>query len=56
VRQDGARELLQWLDGPEARALAAPQLQAPARPGDAREQVLALHQQVARIMAEIFDQ
>ena len=52
VRQDGARELLQWLDGPEARALAAPQLQAPARPGDAREQVLALHQQVARIMAD----
>lgn len=52
VRQDGARELLQWLDGPEARALAAPQLQAPARPGDAREQVLAVHQQVARIMAD----
>ncbi|MGE8318865.1 MAG: ferrous iron transporter B [Comamonas sp.] len=50
VRQDGARELLDWLDSAEARALAAPAAQAIA--GDAREQVLALHQQVARIMAD----
>ncbi len=49
VRQDGARELLQWLDGPEARVLAAPAV-AQAAQGDAREQVLALHQEVARIM------
>jgi ferrous iron transport protein B len=51
VRQDGARELLAWLDGPEARSLAAPVPPAEVD-GDARDQVLALHQQVARIMAD----
>jgi len=53
VRQDGARELFDWLDGGEVRALAAPvAADGAAQPADPREQVLALHRQVSRIMAD----
>ena len=53
VRQDGARGLLQWLDSDEARNLKAPVLdgQWVPEPGkSSREQLLALHAQVATIM------
>ena len=55
VRQDGARELLQWLD----TVAAAPQAMAPqpvppalaALPADPAQRVLAMHQEVRRILA-----
>lgn len=53
VRQDGARELLAWLDSDAARQLQAPALDGQFRPEigqNSREQLLALHQQVAEIM------
>lgn len=53
VRQDGARELLAWLDSDAARQLQAPVLDGQFRPEigkNSREQLLALHQQVAEIM------
>ena len=53
VRQDGARGLLQWLDSDEAGNLKAPVLdgQWVPEPGkSSREQLLALHAQVATIM------
>ena len=57
VRQDGASELLAWLDSEEARRLPPPVLEAGQwRPGaggmdeDKREQLLARHQQVGEIL------
>jgi len=57
VARDGARALLDWLDSPAAAATPpVPQepASANAAPGDqqAQQQVIALHQQVARIMAD----
>lgn len=53
VRQDGAKELLAWLDTEEAHQLKAPVVQDSFKPRagqNSREQLLALHQQVAEIM------
>lgn len=53
VRQDGGKELLAWLDSDEARNLQAPPVDERWKPKagqSAKEQLLALHQQVADIM------
>jgi len=53
VQQSGAKALLNWLDSEEARTLQAPVADGRFMPEvgrNTREQLLALHQQVAEIM------
>lgn len=53
VQQSGAKALLNWLDSDEARTLQAPVADGRFMPEvgrNTREQLLALHQQVAEIM------
>ena len=55
VHQDGAHELLRWLDSGEAHALAPPVVVGDGVgpvATDPREHVLALHRQVSRIMVD----